>query len=99
MDHNNVIFVTVLHGDRSFRETMRFLTKAIIKRMKQNKPVKLQYLADSSAVRHLVSDAEKAHINCGGEIWWNKEYRNEARQLIAERIIDDANEELENDPK
>lgn len=95
MDFNNVLFVTVLHGDRSLREREAAIAQAVAKKIKRGQAVYRDILANSSSVRQLIRDAKKWHVKCGGEVWWKKDYEREARIVLAREILIDAAEILE----
>lgn len=90
LDYSNVLFVTVLHGERSLRTIMENLTKCVAKKIKRGEAVYRDILANSSSVRQLVRDAKKWHVKSGGEVWWGREYEQEARTIVATEILSDA---------
>lgn len=88
----NVLTVTAVNT-REIYNVIEWLKSCIVKKMAKGVNPDAVLLAECSTMRKIVRDAKRQHTNCGGSIWWGREYEKQAREEIATYILDEISEE------
>lgn len=88
----NVLTVTAVNT-REIYNVIEWLKGCIVKKMARGIEPNFVELAHCATMIGIVRDAKRQHTNCGGAIWWGKDYEREAREEIARYILDEISEE------
>lgn len=83
----NVLTITA----ENCRETycrLEWLANCVEKKLRKGIPVPIDYLANCATMREIVRSAKKMHVECGGEVFWGREYEAEARRELAESVCE-----------
>lgn len=96
MEYYNLLPVTVLHGGKEIRGQFMALVGSLVKKMKRNEPISESHLAESSAIRNLIREANKINAQCGGcKPISDQDFLKKSRIELAQYAISHAEDELQ----
>lgn len=87
----NVLYITAVNNYEIYK-LIDWLRGCLLKKAAKGVIPAVDYLAECSTVKKIIREAKIQHVNCGGCVWWNRNYEREARVEIAQMIIDEINE-------
>ena len=95
MEYYDLLPVTVLHGSTELRARFMDLVYSLVKKMKRNEALSESHLAESSAIKTLIRDANRYNAKCGGEFVTDNEFLQKSRVELAQYAISHAEDELQ----
>lgn len=95
MEYYDLLPVTVLHGSKELRSRFMDLVYSLAQKMKRNEPLSTSYLAESSAIKTLIRDANRYNTKCGGDLITDTVFLQKSRAELAQYAISHAEDELQ----
>lgn len=87
----NLLSITAVNTYEIYK-LIEWLRGCLVKKIAKGITPSVDYLAECSTVKTIIREAKKQHINCGGSVWWDRNYEREARREVSKMIIDEINE-------
>lgn len=88
----NVLTITAINTYEIYK-VIAWLKGCILKKIAKGVNPEISVLSECSTMKRIIRAAKRQHTNCGGSIWWGRDYEKEARKEIATYILDEISEE------